>query len=555
MTRLFILVFLFCASIQAQFTNVVVGTAANDGTGDSIRAAFQKINYTDNYIYAHTLATNYSTTNLISFGAIASDSISDDLALTNALAALSEIIIPAGTFNFSTNQTIGATKRVRLEAGAIIKPASGIIIEFTGEMDGPQTQCIDESAGGRVIFSTNTRTKEINGLWWGASNLGSADATTALRAWLYSGAAACNVPRYLPPGNYLVTDELVLSNRLVLKGVGSAGSGAQFFGEVTANKAVIVVKSGANDVSIDDIMFNMRPASGTNSNCIRIEDDCDFTKIRHCRFSNNKGPAIYSQGSASVGNLYTYIADNEQFTANNSVEAGGNGLWPSMFFHSTNVFSHSRFARNKIATSDMAYLFHGGTTTNSGNITIDGDAIEGCGGSGYVYSTNMIAGYGISQLNLLRLHVENNYAHNNVYLSNCKQLKMEDGTWAADFSGTVKVTNSVYLDNVFDATISGPRFNNCFSNYVVNLNAGNPVAFIGRTYFDLGTSVPTTEANILSRIVGLATWDGFYKGSGTPQGVVEAPVSSIYKRIDGGTSTSIYFKETGTTTSNGWVAK
>src|SRR5437762_2079370 len=46
----FILFFFLCAlGVKAQFTNVVVGTTANDGTGDSARLAFQKLNFADNY--------------------------------------------------------------------------------------------------------------------------------------------------------------------------------------------------------------------------------------------------------------------------------------------------------------------------------------------------------------------------------------------------------------------------------------------------------------------------------------------------------------------------
>lgn len=45
-----------------------------------------------------------------------------------------------------------------------------------------------------------------------------------------------------------------------------------------------------------------------------------------------------------------------------------------------------------------------------------------------------------------------------------------------------------------------------------------------------------------------------FSGSGTPEGAITAPVSSIYLRTDGGTGTSFYVKETGTG-NTGWVAK
>ena len=43
-------------------------------------------------------------------------------------------------------------------------------------------------------------------------------------------------------------------------------------------------------------------------------------------------------------------------------------------------------------------------------------------------------------------------------------------------------------------------------------------------------------------------------GSGTPQGVVTAPIGSIYLRIDGGSGTSLYVKQTGTG-NTGWAGK
>ena len=44
------------------------------------------------------------------------------------------------------------------------------------------------------------------------------------------------------------------------------------------------------------------------------------------------------------------------------------------------------------------------------------------------------------------------------------------------------------------------------------------------------------------------------KGTGAPNGVITAPVGSLYARTDGGTGTTLYVKETGTG-NTGWVAK
>jgi hypothetical protein len=46
----------------------------------------------------------------------------------------------------------------------------------------------------------------------------------------------------------------------------------------------------------------------------------------------------------------------------------------------------------------------------------------------------------------------------------------------------------------------------------------------------------------------------FTSGLGSPLGVVVAPVGSLYTRVDGGASTTLYVKESGSG-SAGWVAK
>lgn len=43
-------------------------------------------------------------------------------------------------------------------------------------------------------------------------------------------------------------------------------------------------------------------------------------------------------------------------------------------------------------------------------------------------------------------------------------------------------------------------------------------------------------------------------GNGSPEGVLSAPVGTLYSRLDGGTLTTLYVKESGTG-NTGWVAK
>lgn len=54
---------------------------------------------------------------------------------------------------------------------------------------------------------------------------------------------------------------------------------------------------------------------------------------------------------------------------------------------------------------------------------------------------------------------------------------------------------------------------------------------------------------LLHQLRGRIRW-----GDGTPEGVVVAPVGTIYLREDGGAGTVLYVKESGTG-ATGWVAK
>lgn len=48
--------------------------------------------------------------------------------------------------------------------------------------------------------------------------------------------------------------------------------------------------------------------------------------------------------------------------------------------------------------------------------------------------------------------------------------------------------------------------------------------------------------------------DLIFKGTGSPENVVSAPIGAIYQRLDGGAVTTLYVKESGTA-KVGWVPK
>lgn len=76
-----------------------------------------------------------------------------------------------------------------------------------------------------------------------------------------------------------------------------------------------------------------------------------------------------------------------------------------------------------------------------------------------------------------------------------------------------------------------------------------------------GTTVTLATGATLNDIVTIESFKGsavmpvsWSTGNGSPESVVIAPVGSIYSRLDGGASTVLYVKESGTG-NTGWVAK
>lgn len=85
-------------------------------------------------------------------------------------------------------------------------------------------------------------------------------------------------------------------------------------------------------------------------------------------------------------------------------------------------------------------------------------------------------------------------------------------------------------------------------------NDTNKVAIGG--YYYLPTSTGTANYVMTTDGAGNTSWSDSYiiKGTGSPEGVVTATVGHLFLRTNGGTSTTLYVKESGTG-NTGWVAK
>lgn len=77
-------------------------------------------------------------------------------------------------------------------------------------------------------------------------------------------------------------------------------------------------------------------------------------------------------------------------------------------------------------------------------------------------------------------------------------------------------------------------------------------ALAGGSYIALALQQILDGLNAQPWRIGNAT---VRSGTGTPELAVIGSVGDLYLRTDGGTSTTLYVKQSGTTTNVGWVAK
>lgn len=112
--------------------------------------------------------------------------------------------------------------------------------------------------------------------------------------------------------------------------------------------------------------------------------------------------------------------------------------------------------------------------------------------------------------------------------------------------------HSVWTDgtNTWGVAIDGAtgdfRFNRTAGSGVLNLGNGADTRTFGRTFI--------RNNRIVFENSGGTEVGGIRYGTGTPEGAVSSPVGTIFIRTDGGASTVLYVKETGTG-NTGWVAK
>ena len=116
-------------------------------------------------------------------------------------------------------------------------------------------------------------------------------------------------------------------------------------------------------------------------------------------------------------------------------------------------------------------------------------------------------------------------------------------------SGTITATGNISTSGKL--TVAGIDFEKDELDYMVisgDVKVNSPFGFTG--YY-----VTTTNLSVGSGIITMGGTRTIRTGTGSPNGVVTADPGSLYLNLSGGANTTLYIKESGSSSNTGWVAK
>lgn len=392
----------------------------------------------------------------------------------------------------------------------------------------------------------------VNVLDFGADPTGSDDSYAAIQAALDTGK---NV--FVPQGNYKITATLEFTstdqvffgeNGNALNATSSNNpTAAVGMSQIFTQSAILMFScNDQQGVSIRDIVFN---------GCALATGGIDCT-------GSGAGPGI------AFGMVFNNVGINSILgIALDTAEA------VDAQFYNINIQGYDYLA-NIVTTRGI----NCGATNNN----FYGCRIEGCtNGVFLIGTTNHFFGCTFANMGGTNVKVGGNIAQTTFtgcYFENGVLLYSNSvfSYGCVDFVGCLLSTlNSSSLLDLTNADVGstvnifGGRIDESSASTAITAPAGVSVSCINPgqslpTFSGLGKFLLQTNSNIFSApprtlLPGYLSVDGqsaqIRAGSGSPEGAVQAPLGSIYMNIAGGASTSFYVKESGGSTSSGWVAK
>jgi hypothetical protein len=527
--------------------NVNVGTVANDGTGDTLRGAFVKVN--SDFTELYQLAPSPL---LITNGAKMDGSTDDYAALSAFLTAVGSTtpvsVVINGVMVIGTSVTIPSNVQLIFSGNGMIKPAATKTVTINGSVIAGAWQIFDISASGSVVTG-NVKNDVIYPYWFGAKNDNSTDCTAGITAALAMAHASLDVPVHLLGGVHITSATIPLN--------GTSGSGTfthpDLIGSskkqtfitytgITTNGTAIQAKGGSGQLSggsIRNIYFTGHSTStaiefagqcgswvencyfDANAIGVRFHNDVsgaftEFCTVRNCEFRaacttpleykrTSGNNSFHGSGFEAAKNLINASSTGPVISVDGTACFVYNAPLHAQVFSTTNSIT---IIQNGNTTAPIPVSFAGQLTieTNASvTTTLGGGAAVLFAGSLRVAGATNLTGDNVVAGTLLRVDTVNSHVDGSITFTGAKSCRKytltvpSASTAAINIPGTM---NNVYrtIDfNLFAANYI-KRYT-LLADYFGNGSTGlTPITVGTRTAFDapggtLGYQAPTFTGN------------------------------------------------------------
>lgn len=375
----------------------------------------------------------------------------------------------------------------------------------------------------------------FNVLDYGAVGDGSTDDTTAIQAAI-TAACAAKGKLVFPRKNYVISSVLTVTAPISIDGEMSqilqstTNTDVFLFDEGTAG-------SGNYQNTFDVRNLNVRTVAGTGNGFV-------FRNINESTFEN-----LFVTG---CGNIAFYVQGCLLSSFKHCYTGNGLAASPAFFAAGASAcqtgFKTETYNSLGANTNTFVRCTATNATVKGFDITGTGNTFINCDCEG---NTSPAVGFDLQGLatTIIGGNIEGTGVSIDVNATNCtiqnvnalNFVSIESGIYGTTvIGGNIKYLNFIAGSN--QNTAIGVRIGTGGS--LIQNGTNNNV--IGCYNFNTGTVVDNKYKT---------TGNAFFtSGTGTPEGVLVAPIGSLYTRIDGGASTTLYIKESGTS-NTGWVAK
>ena len=458
------------------------------------------------------------TVSINDFGALTSSS-NNTSAITAALAASTAVYVPVGVYNCGSsvtvpdNTTLYGPGTLNFTAGKLILSNNSIIDSLTVTGNG-NTNNEDGVTGankyGWIIRDCVVKNIQFNGIQCSGASYFTIQGTTVYN----TGTSATSGSSYLGHNIH----------------VPSANNGSIFNNDLSVSygQASIFIDSSTSITIRGNFIHDTVWAGIRGYNTAANVAKCviDSNRLQLIGSSNTGTSAVGCNGIANFSNPSTSLTDDvwDWIVTNNYLDRiAENGIEGSGFISGNTIYQTN---------------YNGKTTPSTEGIYAQGPA---------------------------------KIVNNTIFYSNPGIRVYNDGTSAASYYGPIEITDN----NIVNPPSTG------YGIYASSINAGGQISRLSITNNRLfnggvvvsavsgGSYTASTVQNnqvfggsgVASSVDASVQWQFnngygpmFASGAGAPNGVVTAPVGSIWTRTDGGASTTLYVKESGTG-NTGWVAK